>query len=243
MAVNQSLTQQQPVDETKSAPIPPLESGDRLSRHEFERRYEVMPPITKAELVEGVVYVASPLRFESHAEPHSSLIGWMWTYRTATPGVRLGDNATVRLDLDNEPQPDGVLFIDQRVGGQARLSEDDYIEGAPELVAEVAASSAAYDLHDKKKAYRRNGVQEYIIWQIFENKLDWFKLSEGEYISLEPDEAGVLQSQVLPGLWLAVPALLAGDMAQVLAVLQQGLNSPEHAEFVKRLSSNHKRLG
>lgn len=235
MAVNQSLTEQQPIDEAKSAPIPPLESGDRLSRHEFERRYEVMPQIKKAELVEGVAYVASPLRFESHAEPHSSLIGWMWTYRTATPGVRLGDNATVRLDLDNEPQPDGVLFIDESVGGQARLSEDDYIEGAPELVVEVAASSAAYDLHDKKKAYRRNGVQEYIIWQIFENKLDWFKLSEGEYMPLEPGEAGVLQSQVLPGLWLAVPALLEGDMARVLAVLQSGLNSPEHAQFVKRL--------
>ena len=236
MVMNQSLTEQQRVDQTKSAPIPPLSSGDRLSCHEFERRYEVMPHIKKAELVEGVVYVASPLRFESHAEPHSSLIGWMWTYRTATPGVRLGDNATVRLDLDNEPQPDGVLFIDERVGGQARLSKDDYIEGAPELMAEVAASSAAYDLHDKKKAYRRNGVQEYIIWQIFENKLDWFKLSEGEYMPLEPDEAGVLQSYVFPGLWLAVPALLEGDMAKVLAVLQQGLNSPEHGDFVKRLS-------
>jgi len=124
------------------------------------------------------------------------------------------------------------------VGGQARLSEDDYIEGAPELVVEVAASSAAYDLYDKKKAYRRNGVQEYIIWQIFENKLDWFKLSEGEYVPLELDEAGVLQSQAFPGLWLAVPALLERNTAKVLAVLQEGLNSPEHAQFVKRLSSD-----
>lgn len=233
--VNPSLTQKQSAEKS-SAQIPHLENGDHLSRHEFERRYAAMPHLKKAELIEGAVYLASPLRFESHAEPHGLLIVWLGTYKVATLGVRLGDNATVRLDLDNEPQPDVVLLIDERAGGQARLSEDDYIEGAPELVAEVAASSAAYDLHEKKKAYRRNGIQEYIVWQIFENKLDWFRLSEGEYVLLEPDETGVVRSQILPGLWLAALALLAGDMTKVLAVLQEGLNSSEHAEFVRRLS-------
>ena len=217
--------------------IPPLESGDRLSRHEFERRYQAMPSHKKAELIEGVVYLASPLRFERHAQPHSNLVGWLWTYQIASPGVKLGIEPTVQLDQDNEPQPDAVLLIDGRLGGQSRLSEDDYIEGAPELVAEIAASSAAYDLHDKKKAYRRNGVQEYIVWQILENKLNWFRLSESEYVTLEPDADGIVRSQVMPGLWLAVPALLTGDIARVLAVLQQGLNSPEHQEFVKGLNS------
>lgn len=234
--VNQSLTEQQPVEQAKSEPIPPLENGDRLSRHEFERRYEAMPHIQKAELVEGVVYVASPLRFESHAKPHGWIITWLGTYPISTPGAELGVEPTVRLDLDNEPQPDGVLFINSSSTRQAQLSADDYIEGAPELVVEIAASSAAYDLYDKKKAYRRNGVQEYIVWQIFENKLDWFYLSEGEYVPLEPDATGVVRSLIFPGLWLSVPALLSGNMVQVLAVLQEGLNSPEHAEFVKRLS-------
>lgn len=233
--VNQSLTEQQPVEQAKNELIPPLENGDRLSRHEFERRYEVMPLIKKAELVEGVVYVASPLRFESHAEPHGWIITWLGIYQISTLGVRLGIEPTVRLDLDNEPQPDGVLLINTSTG-QARLSADDYIEGAPELVVEIAASSAAYDLDDKKKAYRRNGVQEYLVWQIFENKLDWFQLSAGEYVPLSADVDGILRSLMFPGLWLSVPALLAGNMTQVLAVLQQGLNSPEHAEFVKRLS-------
>lgn len=236
MVLNQSPKKQQPDEQNEYKSIPPLESGDRLSRHEFERRYTAIPDIKKAELIEGVVYVASPLRFTNHAEPHSHLIGWMWTYRTATPGVRLGDNATVRLDLDNEPQPDGVLFIDSTAGGQAQLSDDDYIEGAPELIVEIAASSAAYDLHDKKNAYRRNGVPEYIVWQIYENKLEWFELSEGEYRQLEPDSEGVVRSHIFPGLWLAVAALLEGKMTQVLAVLQQGLNSPEHAEFVQHLA-------
>ncbi len=234
--VNQSLTEPQPVEQAKSEPIPPLESGDRLSRHEFERRYEAMPHIKKAELVEGIVYVALPLRFESHAEPHGWIVTWLGVYQISTPGIRLGIEPTVRLDLDNEPQPDGVLFINSSASGQARLSADDYIEGAPELVVEIAASSAAYDLYDKKKAYRRNGVPEYIVWQIFENKLDWFQLREGEYVPLEPDADGVLRSPLFPGLWLAVPSLLEGNMAHVLTVLQEGLNSPEHTEFVKRLS-------
>jgi Uma2 family endonuclease len=216
--------------------VPYLESGDRLTRQEFERRYTAMPNVKKAELIEGIVYVASPLRFKSHGQPHGNLIGWLWTYKVATPGVELGDNVTVRLDLDNEPQPDVVLIVDEEMGGQAHISDDDYIEGAPELVAEVAASSAANDLYDKKRVYRRNGVKEYIVWQIFENKLDWFILENGEYILLELDNQGIIKSHVYPGLWLNVAALLAGEMTQVLAVLQQGLTSPEHQDFVQKLS-------
>lgn len=162
------MVMQQPASQIMT---PPLESGDRLSRFEFERRYQTMAHTKKAELIEGVVYVASPLRFRSHAQPHGHIMTWLGTYEASTPQVELGDNATVRLDLDNEPQPDAILMI-QSAGGQARITEDDYIEGAPELVVEVAASSAANDLYDKKNAYRRNQVQEYVVWQIFENKLD-----------------------------------------------------------------------
>jgi len=217
--------------------IPPLESGDRLTRQEFERRYYAMPDTKKAELIEGVVYVASPLRFNSHGKPHGNLIIWLGTYKVSTPGVELGDNSTVRLDLDNEPQPDVVLLIDEKLGGQARISDDDYIEGAPELIAEVAASSAANDLYDKKRVYRRNGVKEYIVWQVFENQLDWFVLENGEYQLLAPDIDGIIKSHVFPGLWLDKAALLTGEMTQVLAALQQGLNSQEHQTFVQQLAN------
>jgi Uma2 family endonuclease len=221
-----------------SLAIPPLENGDRLTRPEFERRYNAMPRLKKAELIEGVVYMPAALRFKSHGKPHAQLIGWLFNYQVATPGTELGDNSTVRLDLDNEPQPDIALFLDPEVGGQVQISDDDYLEGAPELIAEVAASSAAYDLSDKKKAYRRNGVQEYLVWQMFENKLDWFVLQEGEYVSLAADENGILRSRVFPGLWLAVNDLLNGNMVRVLAVLQEGLASPEHTAFVQQLSKS-----
>lgn len=214
--------------------IPPLENGDRLSRFEFERRYQAMPHLKKAELVEGVVYMASALRIRSHGEPHGDLVGWLWTYKTATPGVVLGIEPTVRLDLENEPQPDAVLLVP---GRQATIGEDDYIEGAPELMIEVAASSVAIDLHDKKRAYRRSGVREYIVWRTLDSQVDWFMLKADEYVCQLPDEQGIVRSEVFPGLWLAVSALLSGEITTVLAVLQQGLSSPEHQAFVQQLTN------
>jgi Uma2 family endonuclease len=224
--------------QSKSRLLPPLESGDRLNCHEFERRYNAMPDLKKAELIEGVVYMAAALRFKSHGQPHGDLITWLGTYKVFTLGVELGVEPTVRLDLDNEPQPDAVLLIEERCGGQSRLSDDDYVEGAPELVVEIAASSAAIDLRDKKRAYCRNGIQEYVVWQVFEQHLDWFSWQDGEFVSL-PVEEGVIKSRIFPGLWLAVEDLLAGNMMNVLAVLQAGLATPDHAAFVKQLSHVH----
>ncbi|MBE9042499.1 Uma2 family endonuclease [Oscillatoriales cyanobacterium LEGE 11467] len=214
-----------------SLSIPPLENGDRLTRTEFEQRYQAMPHIRKAELIEGVTYMASPVRFRSHGEPHAHLVGWLGTYQAFTPGVILGIEPTVRLDPDNEPQPDAVLMIP---GRQASIDADDCISGAPELVVEIAASSAAIDLHDKKRAYRRNGVREYIVWRTLEGQLDWFRWQADEYIIVMPEE-GIVRSQVFPGLWLAVEALLAGEMATVLSVLQAGLGTIEHQEFAHGL--------
>ena len=215
----------------------PLENGDRLTRQEFERRYATRPDIKKAELIEGVVYMSAAVRITSHGEPHSAVIAWLVTYCASTPGVRAADNATVRLDLDNEPQPDVLLRIDPKAGGQSRVSDDDYLEGAPELIGEIAASSVTYDLHDKLRVYRRNGVREYVVWRVHDRQIDWFVLADDEYRRLEPDAAGVLHSTVFPGLRLASEALLAGDLATVLTELQRGLGTDEHSAFVKRLGA------
>lgn len=223
-------------NETPSLPIPPLESGDRLTRHEFERRYEAMPHLKKAELIEGVVYVPAALRFRSHGQPHGAIMTWLGVYHTFTPHTALGDNPTVRLDRDNEPQPDAVLLIESNAGGQARLSDDDYVEGAPELVVEIAASSASIDLGDKKGAYRRNGVQEYLVWRVFDRQIDWFRLVDDLYESLPIDSQGIIRSEVFPGLWLDTSSILSGELQEVLAVLQQGIGSEEHHRFGQRLA-------
>ena len=206
----------------KLTTIPPLENGDRLNRYEFERRYDATPNLKKAELIEGIVYMPAALRFNNHGQPHANIIGWLWFYKISTPGVQLADNPTVRLDLDNAPQPDAVMLLE---GGQTRISNDDYIEGAPELIVEIAASSVAYDLYDKKRAYRRNGVREYLVWRVRDNEFDWFHLEAGEYIELEADEKGIIRSSIFPGLWLGVSSLLSGEMEQVLTVLQEGIKA------------------
>lgn len=215
--------------------FPPLENGDHLTRYEFERRYQASRNIKKAELIDGIVHVRSSLRFRGPGEPHAGIGVWLGTYCAATPSAYGTDSAVVRLDLENEVQPDVLLRLEPRAGGRSRISEDDYIEGAPELIVEVASSSASYDLHDKLRVYRRNGVQEYVVWRVYDKQVDWFRLVQGEYVPLAPDESGVLHSQIFPGLRLAVRALLTGDLATVLAELQSGLQTPEHAAFVERL--------
>ena len=236
MAARQATAE--PSDPDAAAPplngFVPLENGDRLTRCEFERRYTARPDIRKAELIEGVVHVPSPVRARGHAGPVGVMTTWLVTYSASTPGVSVLVDATVRLDRDNEPQPDVLLRIESEAGGQSRLSADDYVEGPPELIVEVAASSAAYDLHDKLRVYRRNGVLEYVVWRVHDRAVDWFVLADDEYRPQVPDAHGVLHSPNFPGLRLAVDTLLAGDVTGVLSALQAGLGTLEHAAFAAR---------
>ena len=216
---------------------PPLFAGDRLSRAEFERRYHAHPELKKAELIEGIVYMPSPVKYKRHGSPHLYLNTWSGVYLAATPGVDGGDNATVRLDNQNEPQPDLLLRFDRALGGRSFVAQDDYLEGAPELVVEIAGTSASYDMHDKKRVYARNGVREYLVALTYEQKVCWFILREGEYEELQPGADGILRSEVFPGLWLQPNALWQNDLAGLLTVLQQGLAAPEHAAFVESLNA------
>jgi Uma2 family endonuclease len=216
--------------------IPPLRNGDRLTRDEFERRYHAMPWVKKAELIEGIVYMPSPVSQEDHGKPRFNAITCLGLYCVYTPGVVGGDNATIKLDLDNEPQPDACLYVEPRLGGRVKIDEDGYIVGAPEFVVEISASSTSIDLHQKLNAYRRNGVLEYVVWRTYDGAIDFFVLRGGDYVRKEPDSAGILHSEVLPGLWLDPAALMAGDMLAVMKAIQAGVATPDHAAFVADLA-------
>ncbi|MBK8037167.1 MAG: Uma2 family endonuclease [Verrucomicrobiaceae bacterium] len=205
--------------------VPALEQGDRLSRQEFHRRYESMTNVKKAELIEGVVNMPSPAKLKKHGKPQIAMAGWLVNYAAQHPKTEAADNATVMLDFDNEYQPDLLLRILPEHGGQSRTTAEDYVEGAPELAVEIASSSAGYDLHAKKNAYRRNGVREYLVWITQENRIVWWKLVEGEFVEIEPDADGLLKSSIFPGLWLDAAAMLEGDLAKVLSRLQDGMRS------------------
>ena len=204
-----------------------------MTRREFERRYASSPEKIKAELIEGVVYMASPL-FADHGEPHSSVIGWLYVYVAAPQGVKVYDNTSLRLDNDNEFQPDAMMRLDETLGGHSRVNQG-YVEGVPELIVEIAASSASVDRHDKLRVYQRNGVREYIVWPVYDRAVEWFEWRDGEYVLMQADSQGIFRSHIFPGLWLNVNALLQADHAAVLATLQAGLAAPEHADFVAQL--------
>jgi hypothetical protein len=152
-------------------------------------------------------------------------------------------NATIHLNLDNEPQPDALMIVEARLGGQATVDADGYINGGPELVAEVAASSVSIDLNTKLRVYRRNRVREYLVWRVLDDALDWFVLRQTQYDRSQPGIDGVLRSEVFPGLWLDPAALLRLNLAVALQVLQQGLSSVEHAAFGTRLRQAASQFG
>ncbi|QEH31565.1 hypothetical protein OJF2_00300 [Aquisphaera giovannonii] len=219
----------------RPAAIPPLENGDVLTRQEFERRYDAMPELKKAELLEGEVYMGSPVGDE-HGTSHSYL-GYILTgYAIGTPGVQPCDNTIVRLTEASMPQPDLFLMVKPENGGRMRRGEGRILDGVPELAAEIAVSSASIDANRKRRVYERAGVVEYVLWRVEDEALDWLVLREGRYEELAPSADGILRSEAFPGLWLDREALLRGDMARVQAVAQQGLAAPEHAAFVERLN-------
>lgn len=228
-----------PRSERRHTNIPPLENGDHLSACEFLRRYEAMPDVKKAELINGIVYMTSPVRLNQHGEPDSLVQTWLGTYSITTPGVKAAANSTMRLGADDVPQPDGLLRIVPECGGQARLDAKGYLQGAPELVVEVAASSVSLDVREKLASYRRAGVCEYLVWRTEERALDWWALEEDEYRPLPRGADGVLQSKVFPGLWLDTAALLGGDGARFMSVLQDGLRSDQYSAFVTGLQKRH----
>jgi Uma2 family endonuclease len=216
------------------AEVPDLNSGDRMTREEFHRIYSQMPEGFRAELVEGIVYVASPLKLR-HSEPHVALSSVFAAYRGSTPGVQVGDNATILLGELAEPQPDLFLRILPEFGGQSRTSKDDYVEGAPELIAEVAYTTRSVDLHAKRNDYQRHGVLEYLVADVGSQRLHWMDLAAGADVPVGQD--GVVRPRVFPGLWVDSAALFRNDYAALMSTLQQGLASPEHAEFVRKLAA------
>lgn len=216
------------------ATVPPLQPGDRLRAAEFRRRYQAMPEVKKAELIEGVVYMPSPVRLSNHAEPHANLMTWLGVYRAATPICRVADNATTRLDIDNEPQPDAMLFIQPELGGVIRISDDDYVTGSPEFIAEISSTTVAYDRGPKLRTFLRHEVPEYLIWRVEDDLFEWYALQDSDYLLIQPDNSGIIRSRIFPGLWLDTAAMLSGNLAQVIDCVQKGIASPEHQQFLAK---------
>lgn len=215
--------------------LPPLENGDHLDQKTFHERYEAMPPGVRAELIGGVVFMSSPQK-KPHGRVQIKLVRWLGEYEDATPGTEGNLNLTSILGPESEPQPDACLLILPECGGQSWFDEDEYLNGAPELLAEVSYATESIDLNRKKADYEKAGAREYLVVALRLKKVFWFVRRRGKFRELPPGEDKILRSEVFPGLWLDPEALLRQDSKRLLAVLRKGLASPEHAAFVAKLA-------
>ncbi len=203
--------------------LPELHNGDHISAAVFLRRFEAMPEVKKAELIQNVVYMASPVSTLHHAEPDNILQLLLGYYAQSVSGVRAAANATVRLGPDDVIQPDALLRRLPEAGGRCGIDAKGYLAGPPELVAEIAASSAAIDLHEKRDSCRRAGVLEYLVWETLENAIHWWALEEDEYRPL-PEDGGCAESRAFPGLRLNLAALRTGHNRRALDTLKTALS-------------------
>lgn len=222
---------------TLDVDTPPLRDGDRLTADEFHRRYEAMPRVKDANLVNGVVHMGSPIRIDSHSRPHGLVMAWLGNYSFRLPGVELNGNGTLRIDAENEVEPDAMMILGPATGGNSWVDEQDYRRGAPEFVVEIAASSTRLDTGEKWELYQRIGVREYFLWRVLEEQIDWWGLVDDSFERLPTDAAGVVRSRVFPGLWLHIQAMIDGDRRQVADTLAAGMASPEHMAFVAGLTT------
>ncbi len=218
--------------------LPPLREGERLTQKEFHQRYQAYPKDVKAELIGGVVHIASPQR-RPHSVRHPLISFALVLYAGATPGTEVLDNATSILDEESEPQPDLALRILPEYGGASREDEEQYIQGAAELIVQVSHSSLRLDLGSRRRHYQAAGAKEYLVVSVAEEVLHWF-----DFDSDRPIRAvrGIHRSRIVPGLWLDAGALFRGDIPGLTEVVQQGIASQAHAAFVNRLAREHRRL-
>ena len=239
----------QPPLNGKPGAIPPLRDGDRMDVDEFLHRYAADPVVHSAELLQGVVHITRrreirngeetivpPISADGHGIPDNQIQAALGIYSAYTPGVQASSPITTILPSNTTGlEPDAILRILPTHGGASTIGNDGFVHGTPELIAEISFSSGARDFGKKFDAYQAEGVPEYLVWRTAEKEIHWFVLRRKKYAAMKPQADGTLRSEHFPGLWLDVPALLAGEMAKVLATLQQGIASPEHAAFVARL--------
>jgi Uma2 family endonuclease len=210
-------------------------AGQRLDQATFHERYEQMPACVRAELINGVVDMPSPVGLE-HARAMVPVLVWLSYYQEHTPGVDVLDNASTILNVKGEPQPDAQLRILPECGGQTQPDRR-FVRGVPELIVEVSQATRYTDLGPKFDEYERAGVLEYIVRALDPNQLLWFVLRDGKLVELPADSEGLYRSEVFPGLWLDPQALIAGNTRRLREVLDSGLATDEHASFIARLAA------
>lgn len=213
---------------------PPLREGDRLTGEEFLRRWEAMPDLKRAELLDGVVHMPSPVS-HLHNAIHPLLSAWLVEYMKVTPGCQAGIDGTWLMSPTTIPQPDLTLRLLPECGGQSSVVNE-YLAGSPELAIEISHSTSARDLGPKGQLYLAHGVPEYLVVLTKKPDVIWREVAGGRYRRIPAGTDGIFRSRIFPGLWLDPKALWNLDPVSLSAALSRGIAAPEHAAFLKHLS-------
>jgi Uma2 family endonuclease len=222
------------VEHPRTATLPPLVIGEHLDQPTFHERYEAMPSNTRAELIGGIVYMP-PMLGSEHSDDHVSVVGLLFLYQRAAPGVRANIESSTVLNDRNEVQPDCSLRILADYGGQTTTIPK-WIEGAPELVVEISRSSRSIDLGPKLQEYQEAGVKEYVVFALDPDEVIWHERRGDKLVAIPPRDDGLYHSKAFPGLWLDPKAMIRRDLDALIVALDCGLASPEHAAFVEELA-------
>ena len=214
--------------------VPPFENGDCMDQKAFHALYEKTPHGFKAELIGGVVHMASPVS-KPHGRTHRRLCRWLDGYVDETPGVEGYDNTTNIQGEKSEPQPDLTLIVEPEYGGLTGEDSKGCIVGPAELVIEIAHSSVSIDRHAKFRDYERVGVREYMIVITKSERIEWYGRGKKGFESISPEGDGTVRSRVFPGLWLDPAGIFARSSKRLLAVLNEGLATEELAKFAAKL--------
>jgi Putative restriction endonuclease len=218
---------------------PRLVNGERLDQPTFHALYEATPPSTRAELINGVVFMPDPFGVE-HARAIMPVTVWLAYYAEQVPILDAMRNVTTILGWKCELQPDLALVIPDEFGGQTQ-SDTDWLRGPPELVAEVADETRYVDLGPKLEDYEGAGVWEYVVRALKPDTVYWFVRRGGRFVELAPGPDGIYRSEIFPGLWLDAEALIRGDRRRLREVIDLGCATPEHAAFAARLAAGRDR--
>ncbi len=216
--------------------VPPFQNGDAMDQPTFHALYVGTPRGFRAELIEGIVYMASPVQLR-HGGPSLKVSQWLGAFADEVEGAQAYNEITAILTATSEPQPDHTLIVLPEAGGQTRENADGFLVGAPELALEISNTTALIDLHAKKTMYERCGVREYIVVETKRQAVHWFVRRGDKFAPLKSDADGIFKSRVFLGLWLDGSALFDRSAKRLLATLQLGLATPEHAKFAAKLNA------
>ena len=174
--------------------------------------YALVPDRQKADLLDGVIYVASPDTY--HGDQYTNFLARLLAgfCEARDLGKVFGSRFAFRLSPHRCPEPDVAVVLASRL----HLVDDHGMTGGPDVAVEVVSrDSRTRDYRDKRRIYEESGVSEYWLVDPIKGRADFLVLEAGKYQSAVLDDGSIFRSRVLPGFFLDGRWLFGEDLPKV----------------------------